>query len=79
VVDQTGVAGKFDFTLEWRPDLSQAGPPAAGGPAPQLPPEVEARPDLFTAIQEQLGLKLESTRAPVEAYVIDKVQKPSEN
>src|SRR3954470_812119 len=79
VVDQTGVTGKFDFTLEWRPDVSQAGPPAPGGPAPQLPPEVEARPDLFTAIQEQLGLKLESSKAPVEAYVIDKVQKPSEN
>ena len=77
VVDQTGVTGRFDFTLEFRPDGSQAGPP--GGPAPQLPPEVEARPDLFTAIQEQIGLKLESSRAPVEAYVIDKVQKPSEN
>jgi uncharacterized protein (TIGR03435 family) len=76
VVDQTGVAGKFDFTLEWRPDLSQLPPGVA---APQLPPEVEARPELFTAIQEQLGLKLESTRAPVEAYVIDKVEKPSEN
>jgi uncharacterized protein (TIGR03435 family) len=77
VVDQTGITGKFDFTLQWRPDVAPAGPP--GGPPPQLPPEVEARPDLFTAIQEQLGLKLESTRAPVEAYVIDKVQKPSEN
>ena len=77
MVDQTGLAGRFDFTLEWRPDVTQLGPP--GGPAPQLPPEVEARPDLFTAIQEQLGLKLESTRAPVEAYVIDRVQKPSEN
>ena len=77
VVDQTGVTGRFDFTLSWRPDLSQAGPP--GGPAPQLPAEVEARPDLFTAIQEQIGLKLESSRAPVDAYVIDKVQKPSEN
>jgi uncharacterized protein (TIGR03435 family) len=77
VVDQTGITGKFDFTLEFRPDQAQAGPP--GGPAPQLPPEVEARPDLFTAIQEQVGLKLESSKAPVEAYVIDKVQKPSEN
>ena len=77
VVDQTGITGRFDFTLEWRPDVAQVGPP--GGPAPQLPPEVEARPDLFTAIQEQVGLKLESTKAPVDAYVIDKVQKPSEN
>lgn len=77
VVDQTGITGKFDFTLAWRPDVAQLGPPGA---APtQLPPEIEARPDLFTAIQEQVGLKLESSRAPVEAYVIDKVQKPSEN
>jgi uncharacterized protein (TIGR03435 family) len=77
VVDQTAITGKFDFTLEWRPDPGQGGPP--GGPAPQLPPEVEGRPDLFTAIQEQIGLKLENSKAPVEAYVIDKVQKPSEN
>ena len=50
-----------------------------GGNAPQLPAEIESRPDLFTAVQEQLGLKLENTKAPVEVYVIDKVQKPSEN
>jgi uncharacterized protein (TIGR03435 family) len=79
VVDQTGVTGKFDFSLDWRPDLAQLGPPPGGGPPPQLPPEVEARPDLFTAIQEQIGLKLESAKAPVEVLVIDKVQKPSEN
>jgi uncharacterized protein (TIGR03435 family) len=78
VVDQTGISGRFDFTLEWRPDVAQLGPPG-GGPAPQLPPEVEARPDLFTAIQEQIGLKLESSKAPVDTYVIDKVQKPSDN
>jgi uncharacterized protein (TIGR03435 family) len=77
VVDQTGLSGKFDFTLDWRPDLTQL-PPGANAP-PQLPPEVEARPDLFTAIQEQLGLKLEPAKTPVEVYVIDKVQKPSEN
>jgi uncharacterized protein (TIGR03435 family) len=76
VVDQTGLSGKFDFTLDWRPDLTQLPP---GANAPQLPPEVEARPDLFTAIQEQVGLKLEPAKTPVEVYVIDKVQKPSEN
>ena len=76
VVDQTGLSGKFDFTLDWRPDLTQLPP---GANPPQLPPEVEARPDLFTAIQEQLGLKLEPAKTPVEVYVIDKVQKPSEN
>src|SRR5262245_61173023 len=76
VVDQTGLSGKFDFQLDWRPDLTQLPP---GANPPQLPPEVEARPDLFTAIQEQAGLKLEPARTPVEVYVIDKVQKPSEN
>jgi uncharacterized protein (TIGR03435 family) len=77
VVDQTGLAGKFDFTLEWRPDTAQT---AAQGPnAPALPPEVASRPDIFTAFQEQIGLKLESMKTPVEVFVIDQVQKPSEN
>jgi uncharacterized protein (TIGR03435 family) len=47
-------------------------------PAPP-PPGPDAPPDLFAAFQQQLGLKLESTKAPVEVLVIDKVQKPSEN
>jgi len=75
VVDQTGLAGKFDFTLAWRPDSL-----AAPGPnAPALPADIESRPDLFTAIQEQLGLKLEPSKAPVEVLVIDRVERPSEN
>lgn len=76
VVDQTGLKDKFDFTLEWRPDPTQL---PQGPNAPQLPPEIEARPDMFRAIQEQLGLKLEATRVPVEVFVVDSVQKPSEN
>lgn len=75
VVDKTGLTGKFDFTLEFRPGGQLSAAP--GGGAAQLPPEVEARADFFTAIQEQLGLKVENTRTPVEVYVIDKVQKPS--
>ena len=75
VVDQTGLSGKWDFTLEWRPDPTQA----AGANAPQLPPEIAARPDIFTAFQEQIGLKLESTKTPVEVFVIDRVEKPTEN
>jgi uncharacterized protein (TIGR03435 family) len=76
VVDQTGLSGKFDFTLTWTPDQFQfpgfpAGPPAAENP--------DAPPDLFTAMQQQLGLKLESTKAPAEVLVIDRVEKPSEN
>ena len=74
VVDKTGLTGKFDFGLEFRPSGQLSAAP--GGPA-QLPPEVEARADFFTAIQEQLGLKVENTKTPVEVYVIDKVQKPS--
>ncbi len=77
VVDRTGLEGKYDFTLRWTPDESQfAGlgvrvPPPTDGP--------NAPPGLFTAFQEQLGLKLESTRAPAEVLVIDSVERPSEN
>jgi len=78
VVDKTALSGKFDFTMEFRPMAAQLPPPPGGGPA-QLPPEVEARPDFFSAIQEQIGLKVESAKTPVEVYVIDKVQKPSGN
>jgi uncharacterized protein (TIGR03435 family) len=72
VVDKTGLSGKWDFTLEWRPD-------PAGANAPQLPPEIASRPDIFTAFQEQIGLKLEAAKTPVEVIVIDRVEKPSEN
>ena len=77
VVDQTGLTEKYDFTLKWTPDPGQlldlGGPPA--------PPKdiADAPPDLFTAIQQQLGLKLESTRAPADVLVIDRAEKPSEN
>ena len=72
VVDKTGLSGKFDFELSWVPDLSL---PAVGDPA--SPPTVG--PSLLTAVQEQLGLRLESARGPVEMLVIDKVERPSEN
>jgi uncharacterized protein (TIGR03435 family) len=75
VVDQSGLTDRYDFTLEWKPDPSQLGPNA---PA-QLPQNIEDRPDLMTAIRMQLGLKIESTKAPVEVLVIDKVTKPTEN
>lgn len=64
VLDKTGLAGLYDFTLEWTPDDSQPGPNA---------------PNLFIAIQEQLGLKLESGKGPVEVIVIDHVERPSGN
>jgi len=77
VVDQTGLTGKYDFTLDWTPDESQFG--GRGGQAPPPADNAEVPPDLYTAIQQQLGLKLESTKAPVEVLVIDRVEKPSEN
>lgn len=76
VLNQTGLAGRWDFTLRWTPDATQfIG--FGGGTAP--PPDPDAPPDLFTAVQQQLGLKLESTRAPADVFVIDGVEKPSAN
>jgi uncharacterized protein (TIGR03435 family) len=72
VLNRTGLAGKYDFELDWTPE---AGPCAA--PAELAEPSV--RPSIFTALQEQLGLKLESTKGPVEILIIDHVEKPSEN
>lgn len=73
VVDRTGLAGRFDFDLDWAPDESQFGGdvPAARNTAPSLP--------LFAAIQDELGLRLEAMRAPIDALVIDAAQRPSEN
>jgi uncharacterized protein (TIGR03435 family) len=75
VVDQTGLSGRYDFTLDWTPDASQFGGRAGQGP----PPADDAPPDLFTAIQQQLGLKMESTKAAVDVLAIDHVEKPSDN
>lgn len=74
VVDQTGLRGRWDFTLEWTPDLSQFGGRALPVGRPDRQP-----PALSTAIQEQLGLKLESRRTTVEVLVIDRVARPSDN
>jgi uncharacterized protein (TIGR03435 family) len=75
VVDKTGLTGVYDFTLTFRPE---PGIPGAVGPNP-LPPVDPEAPGIFTAIQEQLGLKLESARGPVEVLVIDHAEKPDAN
>jgi uncharacterized protein (TIGR03435 family) len=77
VVDKTGLNGNFDINLEWTPDESQALQFQPEGPRP--PPSDAAGPTIFTALQEQLGLKLESQKGPVDMFVIDRVEKPSEN
>jgi uncharacterized protein (TIGR03435 family) len=73
VVDKTGLTGRYDFDLEFTPDESQF-----GGAGLKGTPE-STKPDLFTAMQQQLGLKLEATRGPIDTIVIDHVERPAEN
>ncbi len=77
VVDQTGLTGRWDFNLDWTPDEFQFA--GTGMKVPPPPNNGETKPDLFTAIQEQLGLKFESTKAQADAFVIDRVSKPTDN
>ncbi len=83
VVDKTGLAAKYDFTLKWTPDESPGSMFKGLGPGPQdaasPPPPDPSGPSIFTAVQEQLGLKLESQKGPVEILVIDHAEQPSEN
>jgi uncharacterized protein (TIGR03435 family) len=76
VVDKTGLKGKYDVDIEWTFDeaIVIQLPPDAPKPASD-----GAGPSIFTALQEQLGLKLESQKGPVEVLVIDRAEKPSEN
>ncbi len=76
VIDKTGIDGRYDVTLKWTPDTGAAG--MDGGTESTAPPP-DSGPSIFTAIQEELGLKLESTKGPVQVLVIDHVEMPSEN
>ena len=67
VIDKSGLTGSYDFQLTWTPDVQVT------------PADVTAGPSLFTAITDQLGLKLESKKGPVQVYVIEKVEQPTEN
>jgi uncharacterized protein (TIGR03435 family) len=69
VVDKTGLTGAFDFDLEWMPERRDG---KADAHADDLP-------GIFTALQEKLGLKLESAKLPIQAIVIDRAEKPEEN
>jgi uncharacterized protein (TIGR03435 family) len=70
VLDRTNLTGRYDFELKWTP------PGRAGGPPPGDDPD---RPSLFTALQEQLGLKLDPQRAPIEVLIVDSAAMPTEN
>jgi uncharacterized protein (TIGR03435 family) len=81
VLDETGLTGGYDFTLTFMPDSGGRGIPAGPPPpgAPDLPPIDPNAPALPTALQEQLGLKLESAKGPVEMIVIDSIDQPTED
>jgi len=78
VVDRTGLTDRYDFSLRYTPDASMRLtniPNAVARPTG----DADALPDLFAAFQQQLGLKLESTRGPADIVVVDSIERPSEN
>jgi uncharacterized protein (TIGR03435 family) len=77
VINKTGLDGNYDFKLSFLPEL----PPNFNrdSPPPNLPPGFFDRPNLFDALKQQLGLKLEPQKGPVEFYVIDHAEKPAAN
>ena len=85
VIDRTGLTGRFDFTIKWTPDPTnalapgnQVIPKGGSAPGPNPTPDTEG-PGFIQALREQAGLKLESTRGLVETLVIDHIERPSEN
>jgi bla regulator protein blaR1 len=87
VIDKTNLTGRFDIRLRWAPGPAEPLFDSAGNRIPQTILDMNgvtvgpdpSGPSIFSAIQEQLGLKLESARAPLEVLVIDHVEKPSPN
>lgn len=73
MIDKTGLDKNYDFTLSFAPDL----PPNV--PTDNLPPGLLDRPTIFDALKQQLGLRLEAEKGPVEYYAIDHVEKPAGN
>ena len=74
IIDRTGLTGNYDFTLRWSPDngaITSSNDPAGT--------QADALPSIFSAVQEQLGLKLESTKAPADVLVVDHLERPSQN
>jgi len=84
VIDKTGLKGEYDLSLQWTPEQNEmmrsvfgGAPEGPGGKEPAPPPD--SGPTIFTALQEQLGLKLESAKGPVTIYVIAHIEQPSPN
>ena len=81
IVDQTGIKGNYDYTVHFSSDELNQKMAASGLPMPATgpPPTDDAAPSIFTALEEQLGLKLEMTHGPVDIYTIDRIEQPTEN
>lgn len=81
VINKTALTGRYDFDLKWTPDEEQGGPmsPGARPGGDDAPPPDSTGTSLFTAIQEQLGLKLEPQKAPMDVLVIQHIDHPTEN
>jgi bla regulator protein blaR1 len=82
VVDKTGLKAEYDYTLAWTPEAGQGGPESIGQPPDTrggVTPNSSDGPSIFTALQQQLGLRLVSQKGPVEIVVLDSAEKPSEN
>jgi uncharacterized protein (TIGR03435 family) len=82
VIDKTGLSGEFDFALEWTPEPGEDGGPTTAGLPPRTSNQTVSTangPSIFTAIPEQLGLRLQSARGPVQVMVIDDVRMPTAN
>ena len=78
VIDRTGLTGPYDIDLSWTPDPNQFGGPLGPPPPGFTPPPIDPNgPSIFTALQEQLGLKLDSDKGPMEVMVIDSVEPPT--
>ena len=71
VLDKTGLTGRYDFDLEWTPDETQF-----GGQLRLQPPTENAKPDLFAAMQQQIGLRLQASRGMVDVIVVDGAERP---
>jgi uncharacterized protein (TIGR03435 family) len=74
-VDQKGIAGHFDLVLRWTPDNLHASGKSGG----DLQEDASVLPSLFTAMKEQLGLKLQPTKAATDVFLVDRVEQPAEN
>jgi uncharacterized protein (TIGR03435 family) len=79
VIDKTGLTAKYDFVLEWTPEAGADARAQGFGNGVTEPAPAPGGPTIFTALQEQLGLRLESQKGPVPNIVIDRAEKPSEN